>query len=95
MVSVFELNKNAKGVLLGTDGLWDELGNQEIARLFSQTQNHSKFLSSVAFECLQSAAKRAGVSLKELQQKSGSERRNFHDDISLLYIDLRDQVSQN
>lgn len=39
---------------------------------------------------LNHAAVQNKMTLKEMQALKGSEKRNYHDDISLLYINLKD-----
>jgi serine/threonine protein phosphatase PrpC len=34
VINVFEIDNNTEGILLGTDGLWDELDNQGVNEIY-------------------------------------------------------------
>ncbi len=92
VISKFSIDDTFKGLLIGTDGLWDELNNDNIKQIYLNNPQPEVFLNKLLFESLTHASKDANISLKELQSKKGSERRSFHDDISLLYINLQNQI---
>ena len=91
VIKIFNNDKNDKnyGIILGTDGLWDELGKMEVLKTI--IDNKRRPLSSLMTKSLTKAAESHNISLKTLKKIpiGKSSRRRYHDDISLLYINLQ------
>lgn len=77
------------GVLLATDGLWDELRKQEVADIFAKHYlEEETFLRRVLDQSLTTAAMRRLVKKDELERMAQGARRDFHDDISIVFVPL-------
>ena len=90
-VKVFQLNKKQKWVVLASDGLWDELGCQEVAQTCKSTpvqQLGGKLINM----CLQKAAKDNNKTVQQIKAIPQGKKRNIHDDITIVVMDLTEQV---
>ena len=76
------------GLILGTDGLWDELGKSSVLQTI--VENRKKPLAKLLEKSLEAAANSHNISLSTLKKISlgKSRRRNYHDDISMVYVNL-------
>ena len=91
VVKVFDNNSKSGnvGLILGTDGLWDELGKQKVLEIV--LGNSRKPLEALLDKSLESAAESANISLSVLKKipKGKGTRRKYHDDISMVFVDLK------
>jgi len=78
------------GILLATDGLWDELKRDDVLSVYRKSyfQSPQAFLSGLVQSVLQKAAEAKQIPLDDLRAMALGNRRNFHDDISIIYADL-------
>ena len=76
------------GLIIGTDGLWDELNKSQV--LETVIRNRKNPLDVLLKKCLENAAMSNNISLKVLKKipTSKTGRRSYHDDISMVYINL-------
>lgn len=82
-------------MILGTDGLFDELSNEEVVEIVDHWhEKHkdggsgslSQHLTNIA---LGNAARDIGVSVLDLSRiPEGARRRNLHDDITVIVVRL-------
>jgi pyruvate dehydrogenase phosphatase len=90
VIKVFSNNKEDQnvGLVIGTDGLWDEMSKSEVLETIIQNQKYP--LSALLNKSLENAAKSSNISLKTLKKipLGKSRRRSYHDDISMVYINL-------
>ena len=90
-VKSFPLTSKHKSVVLASDGLWDELGRQEVADVFRK--NSIKDVPSILVnKCLQKAADDAKMTVQELRAKPQGKKRKIHDDITVIVLDLAKQA---
>ncbi len=102
---MFELTQDDRYLLLATDGLWDEISRKQSAEIAGKAEasytgkgadatrgNHlAKNLLDAA---LDKVCRKQGVSRDWLSNlNAGPQRRQMVDDITLLVVDLRNQVS--
>ncbi|TMW58474.1 hypothetical protein Poli38472_010033 [Pythium oligandrum] len=85
---VFEVDLNERHpefLVLGSDGLYGELSNQEIAQMVDKfrVQGVENVSQALRASVLERIAEYYGFSKKELEQISPGERRNYHDDITI------------
>lgn len=90
------LTDKTKGLLLASDGLWDELSNEEITRLFDANRNNTdKFLKESLERALDIASQNSGITSAQLKKIEVGRRRALHDDITMLYVDLKNYVNKD
>lgn len=89
-INVFDISDKTKGYVLASDGLWDEMKARDVAMKFSQNPsiNPQKFVDRLMQDALEHAAATNGLSLAQMKDKKQGERRNLHDDITILYVKL-------
>ena len=80
-------------VVMATDGLWDEMSDQEAVDIVSQSLVQGKGQEAAQLlveEALKRAAASAGLTLEELRAlPPGSRRRNLHDDTTAVVVWLK------
>jgi serine/threonine protein phosphatase PrpC len=83
-------------LVLASDGLWDEISRKEAAQIVSKQGNDSdmkKLAGSLFEEAIQNVSKKRGISREFLTQAPpGPQKRNIHDDITILILNLQNQV---
>ena len=102
-IQIFDLNKNDKYLIIGSDGLWDYLNSKQISKLlvdFIEDRNkkfyENKIYSNsdkIAFglieKVLEESAKKHNLDpLMILDIPLGKRLRRIHDDISIIICDL-------
>jgi pyruvate dehydrogenase phosphatase len=94
-IKVFELSKNDRYIVLATDGLWDELSPQDVAKVINQNDdNKDKIIDSLFRNALTHAAMDANMSLEQiLKVEPGRKKRSLHDDITVMIVDLKNQYN--
>lgn len=85
---VFEVDlkdRRPEFLVLGSDGLYGEMSNEDIVRLVSHYRESGVANTSMALRAavLERVAKYYGVSKKDIEQMRPGERRNYHDDITI------------
>lgn len=93
-----DLRPEDEFVVMASDGLWDEMTKQEIADTLHEeiqktdVKSVKERLSEALMEkSLQHAAKESNLTKEEMLNISLGKRRHYHDDITILVIDLRNQ----
>lgn len=77
------------GVLIATDGLWDELKKPQIGDIYNRHYNKGeKFLRELLEQSIATAAMKKLIKKEELENMEVGKRRDFHDDISILFVPL-------
>jgi serine/threonine protein phosphatase PrpC len=83
-------------LVLASDGLWDEISRKEAAQIVSKQGNDSdmkKLAGSLFEEAIQNVSKKRGISREFLTQAPpGPQKRSIHDDITILILNLQNQV---
>jgi pyruvate dehydrogenase phosphatase len=87
-------------LLLGSDGLWDFLSNEEAIEIAAGALTAGRgpegACDALIEEVLRKAAKNCGLSVEELKNlPAGSDRRRKHDDITCICIDLSEVAIQS
>jgi serine/threonine protein phosphatase PrpC len=83
-------------LVLASDGLWDEISRKEAAVIASKPGNDTemkKLAGSFFEEAIKNVSKKRGVSREFLTQAPpGPQKRNIHDDITILILSLQNQA---
>ena len=93
-IKVFDLTDNDTALILATDGLWDEIKPHQILQIIESKspENPGKLLNQLLESALENAAKRCKIGLEDIKNISTRKRRKYHDDISIIYVDLAGQA---
>jgi pyruvate dehydrogenase phosphatase len=83
----FQIKPTDKFLVLASDGLWDELSSREVAEV--ALAGPAKDIPSRLIEkALLKVSARTKLSLQEIKQLEPGLRRNIHDDITVLVVEL-------
>ena len=81
---------------MGCDGLWDELSKQEVTDIADKAL-HSKKKDQISKLLLEAALSKAAhqhtMTLSEMKKIPQGDRRNLHDDITIITLDLEKQFN--
>eukprot|EP01017_Pseudomicrothorax_dubius_P003000 TRINITY_DN10319_c0_g1_i1.p1 TRINITY_DN10319_c0_g1~~TRINITY_DN10319_c0_g1_i1.p1 ORF type:complete len:260 (+),score=62.36 TRINITY_DN10319_c0_g1_i1:64-843(+) len=93
-IKTFTLDKSDRYLIIGTDGLWDELRREDIANIVQQNKGKNNELGKVVMDsALKHAADKSKISVEEMGNiPPGSKRRSIHDDITFIIADLQNQA---
>lgn len=84
------LDEKTRGLIMATDGLWDELSNEDVTQLYEMHGNApDKFLKESLEKALEVASTNSKITVAQLKKIEVGRRRSLHDDITLLYVDLK------
>ena len=87
VITVYEKNGNMHGILIATDGLWDELSKNEVGEIYAKNFNdNEKFLKSVLDTAITKAAMSNMIKKSDLEHMELGKRRSYHDDISIIFV---------
>lgn len=78
-------NRRPEFLVLGSDGLYGEMGNQEIVEMVSKFRDEGEENVSMALRTavLERVSHYFGLSASEMEDIVPGERRNYHDDITI------------
>ena len=90
-ISIFKRNIDDKFLVLATDGLWDELNDEEVIVIVTKALKDGADPPGIANILIEGALKKAalssGIRLEEMKRlPQGSSRRSLHDDISVVVV---------
>jgi serine/threonine protein phosphatase PrpC len=90
-IEVFDKNSKVRGLLLATDGLWDELKRDDILKVYNnpESKNAKIFLSNLVECVLLKSADARKLQIDDLKLMPLGKRRSFHDDISIIYAEYQ------
>ena len=93
---IFPRTTNDKGILRSSDGLYDELKTNEVLRHYEEKKKESPtvMIDKLIESAIDHAAKTNNLTLEEVKKIApGKAKRNIHDDLTLVYINLEGQIS--
>ena len=92
-IQILDIKNNFKYLIMGTDGLWDVVKSREIASIINTKYDNAK---NITYELMNLAMIKYSLEnnmngnyLDILKTPNGRERRNMHDDITIITCDLR------
>ena len=90
----YDLTKNDAYIVIASDGLWDHLPKDQVATSLSEHSESTKQVSVSLFnQCMNNLVKERGISREFLSQmRPSNAKRNYVDDITIVVMDLTDQV---
>ncbi|EGR29696.1 protein phosphatase 2c, putative [Ichthyophthirius multifiliis] len=95
-IQIHEINKNDKYIIMASDGLWDEMKKVNIAKITGDNYKDKISIVQELFNyAFRNAAKNAKLTEKELGLVEPGKRRNLHDDITIICIDLTNQYASS
>ena len=95
-IKVFDLDQDDEFLILATDGLWDELNVQDVESIVLEAKNDKVAVIDTLFkQAFKHAAVTSNKTEDELKNMSLGARRNYHDDISIVVVDLKNQFHKN
>ena len=90
------LNEDDEFVVLATDGLWELLSSREVCEIINENnENKLNITDALRKAALHKAAIKANIKFEELLKLPKSLKRAVHDDISIMVVDLKNQVILN
>ena len=93
-IQVFELCEEDEFLVLATDGLWDWLNSYDAAEIISRHRDDKSLIAgALCNEALARAASKANLDIEQVREMPRSVKRSIHDDISILVVDLKNQVT--
>ncbi len=95
-IQVIELKEEHDFIVLATDGLWDWLDSEAVAEIISENYEDKKNIAeSLIKEALTRAAYGGDLKYEQLMHLPQEIKRSIHDDITILVVDLKNQVTYN
>lgn len=86
------LTEEDEFMVMATDGLWDLLSSREVCEIITENnENKLNITDALRRAALNKAAMNANLTFEELLQLPKSFKRSFHDDISIMVVDLKNQ----
>jgi len=89
-ISMFDIEKNDKYLILSTDGMWDELSRDDVGVIIEKNKDHSKkkITEDLLNLALKKAAEKKNIKEEELRAIKVGSRRDHHDDMTIVIVDL-------
>lgn len=75
-------------LILASDGLWDEMTEQEAAEVISHCTTGEEAVNLLLETALRKAAESSKMSISDIKELKLGDRRSYHDDISIVVIPL-------
>eukprot|EP00271_Cylindrocystis_brebissonii_P022341 TRINITY_DN856_c0_g1_i1.p1 TRINITY_DN856_c0_g1~~TRINITY_DN856_c0_g1_i1.p1 ORF type:complete len:430 (+),score=89.57 TRINITY_DN856_c0_g1_i1:302-1591(+) len=93
-VIVREIKPMDQFVILASDGLWEQVSNQEAVEIVHSvpTAERDRIAQELVLTALLRAAKKRDISYDELKMLNKGQRRQFHDDISVVVLFFRHEA---
>ncbi|KAK2351753.1 Protein phosphatase 2C family protein [Trifolium repens] len=84
-ISVHQLQPQDQFIIFASDGLWEQLSNQEVVDIV-QNNPHSGVAKRLVKSALHEAAKKREMRYSDLKDIDRGIRRHFHDDITVIVV---------
>lgn len=90
----FELTGQDEFIVLATDGLWDWVDSNDVANVLENFGGDGlRIIDELSKTALSKAAMKSSLNIDELDHLPISIRRSVYDDISIILVDLKNQVA--
>ncbi|CAG9327984.1 unnamed protein product [Blepharisma stoltei] len=88
-IKVRKIEEGDKFIILASDGLWDEMSEQEAAALIYSIDDPKEAAEKLLQSALDIAANKRGMSKVTMGQLPLGIRRSYHDDITIVVVPLK------
>ncbi|KAL1313626.1 hypothetical protein HN51_040216 [Arachis hypogaea] len=93
-ISTHKLHHDDQFLIVASDGLWEQLSNQEAVNIVSSNPRNG-IARKLVKAALREAAKKREMRFSDLQKIEKGVRRHFHDDISVIVVFLNPKLIDN
>ncbi|KAK7245206.1 hypothetical protein RIF29_40041 [Crotalaria pallida] len=93
-ISMHKLHPNDQFLIFASDGLWEQLSNQEAVNIVSNNPRNG-IARRLVKAALREAAKKREMRFTDLQKIEEGVRRHFHDDITVIVVFLNPNLFDN
>ncbi|KAK7284253.1 hypothetical protein RJT34_18996 [Clitoria ternatea] len=93
-ISMHKLHPEDQFIIFASDGLWEQLSNQEAVNIVSNNPRHG-IARRLVKAALRKAARKREIRVSDLQKIEKGVRRHFHDDISVIVVFLNPKLIDN
>ncbi|KAK7396532.1 hypothetical protein VNO78_17610 [Psophocarpus tetragonolobus] len=93
-ISVHKLGPEDQFLIFASDGLWEQLSNQEVVNIVSNSPRNGIGRRLVK-AALREAARKREMRVSDLQKIEPGVRRHFHDDITVIVVFLNPKLIDN
>jgi len=89
-ISVFDVEKDDKYLVLSTDGMWDELSRDDVRLIIEggKGKNKQNITEELLNLALKKAAEKKNITEEEIKAIKVGSRRDHHDDMTIVIVDL-------
>jgi serine/threonine protein phosphatase PrpC len=92
-IETFILTKEDEYLIIGSDGLWDLINSNEISSIILENSNKEDITRKIFDLAIDNACKHSGIKKDKLfNMTPGYIKRKIIDDLTLLVVDLKNQV---
>ncbi|XP_027350311.1 probable protein phosphatase 2C 38 [Abrus precatorius] len=93
-ISMHKLHPDDQFIIFASDGLWDQLSNQEAVNIVSNNPRNG-IARRLVKAALREAARKREMRFSDLQKIEQGVRRHFHDDITVIVVFLNPKLIDN
>lgn len=93
-ISVHKLRPEDQFLIFASDGLWEQLSNQEVVNIVSNNPRNG-IARRLVKAALREAARKREMRFSDLQKIEQGVRRHFHDDITVIVVFLNPKLIDN
>lgn len=89
-IRIYNIDKNDYGLILATDGFWDNFKSDEVAKILEKHSklDSDKLINLLLKESLKKAASSVNMSLHYLLNLDENKKRNYYDDTTIIFYKL-------
>lgn len=91
-IKIFNLDEKQDAYLvMGSDGLWDELNKSQVAKIICENieESDEEIVKQILYRALENVAEKAKITMQDVMFNiPEGERRSLHDDITIILTNL-------
>ena len=86
-IKIYNMEKNDYGIILATDGFWDNFKSDEVAKFLEKNikNDNEKLINALMKENLTKAANSSNISLYDLLNLPEKSKRRNYDDTTIIF----------
>ena len=77
---------------MGTDGVWDDVNYKDVKEAVEKNKSKGKISEDLVTRIFKHAAESSNQTVEEIKNLPLGTRRRYHDDITLIVVDLKNQA---